>query len=104
MHQPVRGRGVLGLARRRSPDRGAVGIRRSRPVGVDLPVGRRLGRDAGPPGRARRAGAGGRRVRAVGALGACPAGARWVGAGDMAGNAMEWVADWYSAAYYKQEV
>ena len=35
---------------------------------------------------------------------AYPAGASWVGAVDMAGNAMEWVADWYSAAYYRQEV
>jgi formylglycine-generating enzyme required for sulfatase activity len=25
-----------------------------------------------------------------------PAGASWVGALDLAGNAMEWVADWYS--------
>jgi formylglycine-generating enzyme required for sulfatase activity len=33
-----------------------------------------------------------------------PDGASWVGAVDMAGNAMEWVADWYSAAYYRQEV
>ena len=38
------------------------------------------------------------------AVGAYPDGASWVGAVDMAGNAMEWVADWYSAAYYKQEV
>jgi len=38
------------------------------------------------------------------AVDAHPDGASWVGALDMAGNAMEWVADWYSAAYYKQEV
>ena len=38
------------------------------------------------------------------AVGTYPAGASWVGAVDMAGNAMEWVGDWYSAAYYKQEV
>ena len=37
-------------------------------------------------------------------VGAYPDGASWVSAVDMAGNAMEWVADWYSAAYYKQEV
>jgi len=37
-------------------------------------------------------------------VGAYPDGASWVGAVEMAGNAMEWVADWYSAAYYKQEV
>ena len=42
--------------------------------------------------------------RALTAVGAYPDGASWVGAGDMAGNAMEWVADWYSAAYHKQEV
>ena len=41
---------------------------------------------------------------ALTAVGAYPDGASWVGAVDMAGNAMEWVADWYSAAYYKQEV
>jgi formylglycine-generating enzyme required for sulfatase activity len=29
-----------------------------------------------------------------------PAGASWVGAQDMAGNAMEWVADWLDVAYY----
>ena len=38
------------------------------------------------------------------AIGAFPDGASWVGAVDMAGNAMEWVADWYSGSYYKQEV
>ena len=37
-------------------------------------------------------------------VGAYPDGASWVGEVEMAGNAMEWVADWYSAAYYKQEV
>jgi formylglycine-generating enzyme required for sulfatase activity len=36
--------------------------------------------------------------------GSLPAGASWVGALDMAGNAMEWVADWFSISYYKQEV
>ena len=34
-------------------------------------------------------------------VGAYPAGASWVGALDMAGNAMEWVADWRDADYYK---
>jgi formylglycine-generating enzyme required for sulfatase activity len=38
------------------------------------------------------------------AVGHYPDGASWVGALDMGGNAMEWVADWFSAAYYKQEV
>jgi formylglycine-generating enzyme required for sulfatase activity len=33
-------------------------------------------------------------------VGSYPAGASWVGAHDMAGNAMEWVADWLDAAYY----
>jgi len=33
-------------------------------------------------------------------VGSYPAGASWVGALDMAGNAMEWVADWRSADYY----
>ena len=37
-------------------------------------------------------------------VGSYPEGASWVGAVDMAGNAMEWVADWYSGSYYKQEV
>ncbi len=37
-------------------------------------------------------------------VGSYPEGASWVGAVDMAGNAMEWVADWYSSSYYKQEV
>jgi formylglycine-generating enzyme required for sulfatase activity len=41
---------------------------------------------------------------ALTAVGSFPAGASWVGALDMAGNAMEWVADWYSASYYAQEV
>ena len=34
-------------------------------------------------------------------VGSYPAGASWVGALDMAGNAMEWVADWRDADYYK---
>jgi formylglycine-generating enzyme required for sulfatase activity len=34
-------------------------------------------------------------------VGRHPAGASWVGALDMAGNAMEWVADWRDADYYK---
>ena len=33
-------------------------------------------------------------------VGSFPKGASWVGALDMAGNAMEWVADWWSASYY----
>lgn len=32
--------------------------------------------------------------------GALPAGASWVGALDMAGNAMEWVADWLDVGYH----
>jgi formylglycine-generating enzyme required for sulfatase activity len=38
------------------------------------------------------------------AVGSFPDGASWVGALDMSGNAMEWVADWWSATYYRQEV
>jgi formylglycine-generating enzyme required for sulfatase activity len=38
------------------------------------------------------------------AVGSYPAGASWVGAQDMSGNVMEWVADWWSFDYYKQEV
>jgi iron(II)-dependent oxidoreductase len=38
------------------------------------------------------------------AVGSHPNGASWVGALDMAGNAMEWVADWWSATYYGQRV
>lgn len=37
-------------------------------------------------------------------VGSFPDGASWVGAVDMSGNAMEWVADWYSGSYYKQEI
>ncbi len=37
-------------------------------------------------------------------VGSYPDGASWVKAHDMAGNAMEWVADWYSGTYYRQEV
>ena len=33
-------------------------------------------------------------------VGSYPVGASWVGALDLAGNAMEWVADWRSADYY----
>jgi formylglycine-generating enzyme required for sulfatase activity len=33
-------------------------------------------------------------------VGSYPSGASWVGALDLAGNAMEWVADWRSAEYY----
>jgi iron(II)-dependent oxidoreductase len=38
------------------------------------------------------------------AVGTYPTGASWVGALDMAGNAMEWVADWWSPSYYGDEV
>ena len=38
------------------------------------------------------------------AVGSYPKGASWVGALDMAGNAMEWVADWWSSTYYQSEV
>jgi formylglycine-generating enzyme required for sulfatase activity len=34
-------------------------------------------------------------------VGSQPAGASWVGAQDMAGNAMEWVADWLGVDYYR---
>jgi iron(II)-dependent oxidoreductase len=34
--------------------------------------------------------------------GAFPNGASWVGAQDMAGNAMEWVQDWLDVSYYKR--
>jgi formylglycine-generating enzyme required for sulfatase activity len=34
------------------------------------------------------------------AVGRYPDGASWVGALDMAGNAMEWVADWWSPTFY----
>ena len=36
-------------------------------------------------------------------VGSYPAGASWIGALDMAGNAMEWVADWWSDSYYAAE-
>jgi len=42
--------------------------------------------------------------RALTAVGAYPDGASWVGAGDMAGNAMEWVADWYSPSFASGDV
>ena len=38
------------------------------------------------------------------AVGGYPGGASWVGALDLAGNAMEWVADWWSPTYYRDEV
>ena len=38
------------------------------------------------------------------AVGGYPDGASWVGALDMAGNAMEWVADWWSGTYYAEGV
>jgi formylglycine-generating enzyme required for sulfatase activity len=38
------------------------------------------------------------------AVGSYPNGASWVGALDMAGNAMEWVADWWSTTYYGEQV
>ncbi len=34
------------------------------------------------------------------AVGSFPTGASWVGAQDLSGNAMEWVADWLAADYY----
>jgi formylglycine-generating enzyme required for sulfatase activity len=38
------------------------------------------------------------------AVGSYPEGRTWVGALDMAGNAMEWVADWYSRSYYEDGI
>jgi formylglycine-generating enzyme required for sulfatase activity len=38
------------------------------------------------------------------AVGSYPGGASWVGALDMAGNAMEWVQDWLDVKYYQQDV
>jgi len=35
-------------------------------------------------------------------VGSLPGGASWVGAEDMAGNAMEWVSDWLDVGYYRQ--
>lgn len=35
-------------------------------------------------------------------VGNYPDGASWVGAHDMAGNAMEWVQDWWSTSYYAE--
>jgi formylglycine-generating enzyme required for sulfatase activity len=37
-------------------------------------------------------------------VGTYPNGTSWVGAEDMAGNAMEWVADWLAVDYYRQGV
>jgi formylglycine-generating enzyme required for sulfatase activity len=37
-------------------------------------------------------------------VGNYPNGASWVGAHDMAGNAMEWVQDWFAHNYYWQQV
>ena len=37
------------------------------------------------------------------AVGSFPGGVSWVGAHDMAGNAMEWVQDWLDVNYYRQE-
>jgi formylglycine-generating enzyme required for sulfatase activity len=37
-------------------------------------------------------------------VGNYPKGASWVGACDMAGNAMKWVQDWLDVNYYKQNV
>ena len=35
-------------------------------------------------------------------VGSFPDGASWIGAQDMAGNVMEWVADWWSDTYYAE--
>ncbi len=37
-------------------------------------------------------------------VGSYPEGASWLGAHDMAGNAMEWVQDWWDVDYYKLNV
>jgi len=37
-------------------------------------------------------------------VGSLPSGRSWVGADDLAGNAMEWVSDWLDAGYYARSV
>jgi len=37
-------------------------------------------------------------------VGSHPGGASWIGAQDMSGNAMEWVADWWSRTYYADQI
>jgi len=37
-------------------------------------------------------------------VGSYPAGVSWVGAHDMAGNAMEWAQDWFDVNYYKLNI
>ena len=79
------------LARRPPPDRGRVGVRRARPE-VDAST-----RGATPSTATRPTSSTASRPKPVGAY---PAGASWVGALDMSGNAMEWVADWLDVDYY----
>ena len=78
------------MARWPAPDRGRVGVRGARTRFADLSVGRTF-----DPALANV-------VDSTGPtpVGTYPDGASWVGALDMAGNAMEWVADWLDAGYY----
>ncbi len=86
----VRGGGLRALARRPPPDRGRVGVRGTRPEVHRLPVGQHL----------RSAKANVLNSVSPKPVGSYPAGASWVGALDMSGNAMEWVSDWLGVDYY----
>jgi formylglycine-generating enzyme required for sulfatase activity len=43
-------------------------------------------------------------INGVTSVGNFPDGVSWIGAQDMAGNAMEWVQDWLAVNYYKQNI
>ena len=77
------------MARRPPADRGRVGVRGARTGVAGLPVGRR--RSTSTAANVIDS------VAARSRSGAIPTGVSWVGAHDMAGNAMEWVADWLAA-------
>ena len=87
----VRGGGVRRLARRPAADRGRVGVRGTRPEVHGLPVGRHVRSREAPM-----CSTASLRSRS----GAIRPASSWVGANDMAGNAMEWVSDWLAVDYY----
>ena len=93
MRHLVRSGGICELAWRSPPNRVPVGVRRTGPDSSIYPWGNEW-----DPAKTNVT-----ELDHLTEVGSYPDGRSWVGAFDMAGNAMEWVSDWMSFSYYTAE-